>query len=244
MRAKENKETTISLLFRTLRSVYNKAIEQKCANKVDYPFNDYKVSKFDLSTQKRAIPKSDILKIMRLNLSDKPQYTRFSRDIFIFSYLCAGINFTDIANLQPSNIADNRLQYTRQKTSKKINISLSDKAIEIITQYANNTGNKNYIFPILDNKKHISATQKQNRIHKVLGHINKHLKTIAESANVENISLTTYVARHSFATTLKKSGVHVELISEALGHSDISTTQIYLGSFDNIQIDEAMKYLL
>ena len=244
LRAKENKETTISLLFRTLRSVYNKAVEQKSASKADYPFNDYKVSKFDVSTQKRAVTKSDILKVMKLNLSDKPFYMQFSRDIFIFSYLCAGINFTDIANLKHSNIADNRLQYTRQKTSKKINISLSEKALEILNRYTNTDETDSYLFPILDTKTHITATQKQNRIHKVLGHINKHLKTVADTAKLKNVNLTTYVARHSFATTLKKSGVHVELISEALGHSDIATTQIYLDSFDNSQIDNAMKCLI
>ncbi len=54
----------------------------------------------------------------------------------------------------------------------------------------------------------------------------------------------TYVARHSFASVLKKSGVNIALISEALGHSDLATTQIYLDSFDNEQVDEAMKNLL
>jgi site-specific recombinase xerD len=56
--------------------------------------------------------------------------------------------------------------------------------------------------------------------------------------------LTTYVARHSFATVLKRSGVNVAIISEALGHTSLSTTQFYLDSFDNEQIDDAMKNLL
>ncbi|MCA4529255.1 tyrosine-type recombinase/integrase [Bacteroides ovatus] len=54
----------------------------------------------------------------------------------------------------------------------------------------------------------------------------------------------TYVARHSFATVLKRSGVNVAIISEALGHTSLSTTQFYLDSFDNEQIDDAMKNLL
>ncbi|MBT9894175.1 tyrosine-type recombinase/integrase [Phocaeicola massiliensis] len=54
----------------------------------------------------------------------------------------------------------------------------------------------------------------------------------------------TYTSRHSFASVLKKSGVNIALISEALGHSDLATTQIYLDSFDNEQVDEAMKNLL
>ena len=54
----------------------------------------------------------------------------------------------------------------------------------------------------------------------------------------------TYVARHTFATVLKRSGVNIAIISESLGHSDLSTTQIYLDSFENSQIDAAMQHLL
>lgn len=56
--------------------------------------------------------------------------------------------------------------------------------------------------------------------------------------------MTTYVARHSFATILKNSGVNISLISEMLGHTDLKTTQIYLDSFDNKQMDAAMSNLL
>ena len=69
------------------------------------------------------------------------------------------------------------------------------------------------------------------------------MKEVAKLAQID-ATLTTYVARHSFATILKKSGVNIALIGEALGHSDIATTQIYLDSFDNEQVDEAMKNLL
>ena len=53
-----------------------------------------------------------------------------------------------------------------------------------------------------------------------------------------------HLARHSFATILKKSGVNIGIISQALGHQDIKTTQIYLSKFDNEQVDDAMKNLL
>ena len=96
LRSKGNKETTMSLLFRTLRSAYNKAIESKCARKSDYPFNDYRISKFDVSTEKRAIAKADVLKFSTdVRPIGKRQYVQLSKDIFIFSYLCGGINFTD-----------------------------------------------------------------------------------------------------------------------------------------------------
>lgn len=243
LRSKGNKETTMSLMFRTLRSAYNKAIESKCARKSDYPFNDYRISKFDVSTEKRAIAKADVLKFSTdVHSIGKQQYVQLSKDIFIFSYLCGGINFTDIANLTKDNIIEGkRLHYIRQKTGKLIKLGLSEEALKIIKRYA--VESKGYLFPILNAQLHKTPLQKQNRIHKMLGKVNKNLKLLAAQLGVE-ANLTTYTARHSFASVLKKSGVNIALISEALGHSDLTTTQIYLDSFDNEQIDNAMKNLL
>lgn len=233
----------MSLMFRTLRSAYNKAIESKCARKSDYPFDEYKINKFDTKTQKRAIAKKEVLKFTKeVGNIGKRQYVQLSKDIFMFSYLCGGINFTDIANLTKENIIEGkRLHYIRQKTGKFIKLGLSDEAMQIIERYANES--KGYLFPILNIKIHKTPLQKQNRIHKILGKVNINLKLIAAQLGIEG-NLTTYVARHSFASVLKKSGVNIALISEALGHSDLATTQIYLDSFDNEQVDEAMKKLL
>lgn len=243
LRSKGNKETTISLMFRTLRSAYNKAIKAKCARKSDYPFDEYKINKFDTTTQKRAINKAEVLKFntKEVKAIGKRQYIELSKDIFIFSYLCGGINFTDIANLTQANIIKGRLHYIRQKTGKLIKIGIPEKAMQIIEKYAN--ASKGYLFPILSSQIHKTALQKQNRIHKILGKVNKNLKLLAAQVGVE-ANITTYVARHSFASVLKKSGVNIAMISEALGHSDITTTQIYLDSFDDEQMDEAMKNLL
>ena len=242
LRSKGNKETTISLMFRTLRSTYNKAIKAKCARKSDYPFDDYKINKFDTTTQKRAIAKTDVLKFTtEVQSIGKQQYMELSKDIFVFSYLCGGINFTDIANLTNENIQNGRLHYIRQKTKKPIKIGIPQEAMQIIEKYSKESNG--YLFPILNSKVHKTALQKQNRIHKILGKVNKNLKLLAAQLGVE-ANVTTYVARHSFASVLKKSGVNIALISEALGHSDIATTQIYLDNFDDEQMDEAMKSLL
>ncbi len=242
LRANGNKETTISLMFRTLRSTYNKAINAKCARTSDYPFNEYKISKFDTATQKRAIAKTEMLKFTETSqLIGQKKYVELSKDIFIFSYLCGGINFTDIANLTQENIVNGRLHYIRQKTGKLIKIGIPQEAMLIIEKYAKE-GN-GYLFPILNVKVHKTALQKQNRIHKIRGKVNEVLRILGKRLGIE-ANITTYVARHSFASVLKKSGVNIALISEALGHSDLATTQIYLDSFDNEQVDEAMKNLL
>ena len=73
--------------------------------------------------------------------------------------------------------------------------------------------------------------------------MNYYLKNIGKKLNVST-KITTYVARHSFATVLKRSGVNTSIISEAMGHSSEKVTQIYLDSFENDQIDEAMSNLL
>lgn len=89
---------------------------------------------------------------------------------------------------------------------------------------------------------HRTEQQRYDRTHKVLTNTNRWLRKIGQRVGIEH--LTTYVARHTFATVLKRSGVNIAIISESLGHSDLSTTQIYLDSFENSQIDAAMQNLL
>jgi site-specific recombinase XerD len=120
---------------------------------------------------------------------------------------------------------------------------LSNEANTIIKKYESDGLDSGYIFPILHQNIHRSEAQKYNRKKKVLLKINKALKEIAKIIGIK-ANLTTYVSRHSYATVLKNSGVNIALISETLGHSDLKTTQIYLDSFENSQIDEALGNLL
>ena len=129
-------------------------------------------------------------------MSKKQFYVQFSRDIFIFSYLCAGINFSDIANLKLCNLIDNKLVYIRKKTKKKINTPLSNEALQIIQKYSLGRAKTNdYIFPILDSIAHKTELQRFNRIHKVFGKINPALKKVAKLVGI-NVNLTTYVIKH------------------------------------------------
>lgn len=236
------KDTTISIHFRTLRSVFNKALEADLIREESYPFKKFRLSRFDVTTRKRAIGKEDILRIMSIDLAGAEFYLQLAKDIFLFSYFGAGINFSDISLLRYSDIVDERVHYIRKKTGKPISFPLLEDARAIIEKYSKERhSSADYIFPILDRKVHKTEMQKRNRIHKVIGHVNKQLKVLGEMAGIEH--LTTYVARHSYATVLKRAGVSVELISETLGHSDLSTTQIYLDSFENSQIDKAMENL-
>ena len=169
----------------------------------------------------------------------KDFYTRLAVALFTFSYFMGGINFVDMAYLTEKNIIEGRLIYHRKKTSKLINLPLQEEAMMVLKRYKNNS--QGYLFPILS-KEHQTEQQKLNRLHKVITKVNRALKAIGKELNIP-IKLTTYCARHSYATVLKRAGVSTSIISESLGHSSEKVTQIYLDNFENNQIDKAMEYL-
>lgn len=237
LRGKGLAENTIGIRFRTLRSIYNVAIEENAVSPDLYPFKKFKVSKLHQETAKRALSKDDIERV--LNFQSNNRYMRFPIDLFAFTYYCGGINFIDIANLTKENISDGRLVYIRQKTKKLIKIPLQPQAVALLKKYSNDESP--YLFPILS-ATHKTDTQKANRIHKVISKVNKRLKEIGEVLNL-TVTLTTYVARHSQATVMKRAGVSTAVIREIMGHSSERVTQIYLDSFDNEQVNNALKSL-
>ena len=237
LRSRENSSNTIGIRFRELRALYNKAIEDNLVHEKNYPFKRFKVARFSKKTSKRAIKKEDIKRIMNVDLRLITKYHSpllyLSKDLFLCSYLGCGINLIDIAYLRYENI-----------TGQPINFALQGRLREIILKYTKEgCSPKDFIFPILDRRIHKTQQQQDDRIIKVTKGINRNLKKIGQFLNL-SIPITTYVARHSFATVLKRSGVNISIISEALGHTNLSTTQYYLDSFENEQIDEAMKNLL
>ena len=237
LRRKGLAENTIGIRFRTLRSIYNVAIEEDAVSTELYPFKKLKVSKLHQETAKRALSKEDIERVLSYKSTNR--YIPFPIDIFAFTYYCGGINFVDIAHLTRANIVDGRLIYKRQKTKKLIKIPLQPQAVALIEKYSNDKSP--YLFPILSDF-HKTDVQQANRIHKVISKVNERLKQIGESLNLP-IPLTTYVARHSQATVMKRAGVSTAVIREIMGHSSERVTQIYLDSFDNEQVDNALKSL-
>ena len=138
-----------------------------------------------------------------------------------------------------------RLRYIRQKTGGKFSFRLTPPAVAIIERYRPNTYNSpaRYVFPSLDTNAHKTATQIDNRLNKILGQVNKDLKTLGERVGIDT-PLTTYVARHSFATALRQKGIAIALISQAMGHKTEAVTAIYLNSFDSDTVDSALENLL
>jgi integrase len=239
------KKNSIYVYMRTLRAAYNKAIAEGFIKPDLYPFKSYKVIKFKQETLKRALKKDDIILIKDFN-HEKYSASWHARNMFLFSYLNRGMNFTDMAQLKWENIKDERVQYFRAKTGKSHSIKIhpeSRKILDFYEEYTQKNGSgTEYIFPIL-NDRHKTAKEKKDRIKTALKAFNKNLQEIADKVGLD-INLTSYVARHSWATVLKREGYATAIIQEGLGHSTEKTTQVYLDSFENIVLDEANESII
>ena len=239
LRKQGKSENTIGIRFRNIRMIFNLAVNMELAKQEDYPFRKFSVSRLGQETAKRALAKEEILAVINYPTTGKDFYTRLAISLFTFSYFMGGINFVDMAYLTERNIIENRLIYHRRKTGKLINLPMQERALLVLKEYKKS--NEPYLFPILSSI-HRTEQQRLNRLHKVITKVNRALKTIGEELHIP-IKLTTYVARHSYATVLKRAGVSTSIISESLGHSSEKVTQIYLDGFENSQIDEAMENL-
>ena len=245
LRQRGNKDNSIATRFAIFKAIYNKAVKEGKVAVKQNPFSIYQVGSLWAKTRKRAIDKDDIQRLIDLEITEghTTEYRRLAKDLFLFSYFTAGMNFGDIARLRYKDILRGRVNYSRLKTQKLLSFQLVPMALQILEKYGTAGHGEDYIFPILNRHEHTSPQQIFNRLHKVLRKVNRELKVLGEMIGL-GMPLTTYVARHTYATVLKRSGVSVALISESLGHSDLSTTQIYLDSFENSQIDAAMQHLL
>ena len=258
LRATGIKEITLSLRFRTLRAVLNQAIAAGLMKPTAYPFartvaekHKLQVGKFDVSTGKRAISRDELRNLEALPPTTERQ--RLAKDVFLFSFYGGGINFVDLAQLRWCNLSGatvgtghaDRLHYVRQKTGGKFSIRLLAPAAAIVAAYQPLTfaTPDSYVFPVLDSAKHVSPAQVSNRLHKVLGQVNSDLKTLGQLAGIAT-PLTTYVARHTFATTLRMSGSGTAVISQAMGHKSEAVTAVYLDSFASELVDTAFEGLL
>ena len=130
--------------------------------------------------------------------------------------------------------------YTRQKTGKLIKAPLQPQAVDLIEKYS--IKDNTYLFPILSNF-HKTELQRANRVHKVISKVNERLKEIGKALDIP-IDLTTYVARHAWASIARSKNIPVSTISEAMGHDSETTTRIYLASLDTSVVDKANSLIL
>ena len=236
--------STVGIYLRSLRAIYN----LQNINKSVYPFGTGK-GKYTIPTSKNTKKALTVQEISQIyNYRAEPNSTKEkAKDYWLFLYLCNGMNVKDFCLLKWKNINGNMLTYRRAKTkrsqreSKTISVALKPESKEIIKKWGKPSSDKNaYIFPHLDSN--MSAEQRKSVYYSLTKIINRYIRQIAKEVGI-NKNVTTYFARHSFATVLKRSGAKIEMISELLGHSNVGVTESYLDSFEKEQIQKETDVL-
>jgi site-specific recombinase XerD len=241
LRSRNGTDGGISVQMRTFRALFNTAIKRGLIKQDIYPFKIYKISKLKGKGLKKALSLDDVHKIIKLDLSSHSRLIN-ARNYFVFSFYTRGMNFADMMKLQWKNVIDDKIYYTRSKTRTNFQIKILPPVQEILNYYRNMISNTSYVFPILL-RDEMTPAQLENRKKKTLKQYNKDLKEVAVLCGI-NKSVSSYVARHSYANSLKQKGISTDIISESMGHQNIAITQAYLKELDNSLIDEAMEVLL
>lgn len=224
---------TISFYTRILRAAYNRAVEDEIIENRN-PFR-HVYTGVD-KTVKRALPLPIIKKIKALDLSLIPSLD-FARDMFIMSFMLRGMSFIDMAFLKKTDLKNGYVTYRRRKTGQQLTIEWTKEMQMLLDKYPENESE--YLLPIIKN----NGTNERYTYRNVGYNINHNLKTVAKKVGI-SISLTLYVARHSWASAAKAKGIPLSVISEGMGHDSEATTQIYLASLDTSVVDKANSLIL
>ena len=224
---------TTSYYMRNLRAIYNRAVEKGLMVQRS-PFK-YVYTGID-KTVKRAIPLEEIRRLKELDLTKSPSLA-YARDIFMFSFYTRGMSFIDMAFLRKKDLQNGILSYRRQKTGQQLFIKWEKPMQEIIDRY--DTQGSPYLLPIIRDMEVDGRKQYKKTAHLV----NQKLKKLGMRLGL-SIPLTTYVARHAWASIAKSKNISLSVISEAMGHDSENTTRIYLASLDTSLVDKANSLIL
>jgi hypothetical protein len=240
----EDKTTsTIGIHLRTLRTILNEARRSGIIKESQYPFGRGRYEIQAGEGRKLALTLDQIGKIARYE--DGSDATAKYRDYWMFLYLCNGINMADFVKLKYGDIVNGELCFVRQKTErttrtrKEIHVIVSEPMQKIIDLRGNVPEPDNYIFPVLTGNE--TALEQKRKTQYLTRAINKRMTMIGKALGIDHIS--TYTARHSFATVLKRSGANIAYISESLGHQDLKTTENYLASFEREEREKNAELL-
>ena len=224
--------TTVGMYLRSLRAIMNEG--KAFITRAQYPFGKGKYEIKTGSGRKMALTLLQIGEVINFPLLTDTE--KRCRDLWFFSYLCNGINMSDLLRLKYKNISGGEIHFYRQKTKrttkdqKEIAATLLPQMKEIIEKWSTKDKKPdNYIFPFL--KYGLTPKIEKMIIQNVIRLINKKMAAISKGLHYEEL-ISTYTARHSYATVLKRSGANIAFISESLGHSDLKTTENYLASFE------------
>ena len=230
---KDKNHTTVGIHMRGLRAMMNEAKKAGLIKETQYPFGKDKYVIQTGESKKKALTLEQIGRVV--SFTDGLETTDRYRDLWFFMYLCNGINCADLIKLQYKNIVDGEICFVRQKTElttktrKEIRAMITPEIQAILNKWGTPHKRSNdFIFPYIDGTE--SAEKRKKLTKDLTKRINKRMKIIGSAVGIDGIS--TYTARHSYATVLKRSGANIAYISESLGHNNLKTTESYLASFE------------
>ncbi|MCQ2268162.1 MAG: phage integrase SAM-like domain-containing protein [Bacteroidaceae bacterium] len=244
---------TIEVQFNIFKRLVNHAIDLQLMPSDAYPFNSLQIK--TKPTEKAKLSEAEIQRIAELEVPED-SLVWHCRNYFMFSYYCAGIRVGDFLQLRWSNVFDNnqRLTYQMDKNGKIRDMILVEPAQKILKLYEWTAENRsNYIFPLLDNNAEYALAadrwtmpaEIKKKLMEAIGSktasINKQLKKLAELADIPKENLSFHISRHTFAHMAKIKGIDNLMVQEMLAHSNLKTTERYMGNFDHATTDAALQ---
>lgn len=222
---------SVSFYNRVLRALYNRAVREGYARQT-HPFAEVYTG-VD-TTRKRALPAETLRKIASLDLPE-PELA-LARDLFLFSFQARGMSFVDMAYLTSKNLKGDTIQYSRRKTGQRIEVRVEPYMQDILKRWKKET-TKPYLLPII--RSHDPKKAHAQYTSALCAH-NRNLRKIGEMVEL-TFPLSSYFARHSWATVARDAHIPISVISSGLGHTSERTTQIYLAQLSNEIIDSANR---
>ena len=232
---------TVSTYLRTFRAVYNRAVDLHRAPYVPHLFRSvYTGTRAD---HKRALCDDDMKKVFcKLSQSSGASSNmRRAQEFFILMFLLRGMPFVDLAYLRKSDLRDNVITYRRRKTGRPLSVTLTPEAMILVKKYMNRDSSSPYLFPFLESREGTKEAYREYQL--ALRSFNQQLMLLGELLGLGD-KLSSYTARHTWATTAYYCEIHPGIISEAMGHSSITVTETYLKPFRSKKIDEANRQVV
>lgn len=230
--ARTDRINTRSIRLRCIRAVFNDAIDRGLTT--EYPFRRFRIA--HEPTRKRSLSPENLTKFFAAEC--EPWQGEY-RDMFLLDIYLIGINAADLFRAAPSQLRDGRLEYRRAKTHRLYSIKVEPEAMAIINKYRG----KSHL---------ISPCDRYSNYKDYLHHFNDGLKSIGRTLGKQGRvvrpgmfpDMSSYWARHTWATLAARLDVPKDTISHALGHSTgQSVTDIYI-DFDESKVDAANRKVI
>ena len=234
----QSSPNTISTYMRTLQAVYNRWMSPGIEGYNPVLFKDV-YTKVESRT-KRALTAEQMEQLRNTDFSVLTLRQQQVLTYFLLMFMLRGMPFIDLAHLRKSDLRNRRITYRRHKTGKLMVVDVPPDAMRLLQKYRDKTDSE-YLFPLLHGG--LFMEEHHHRYQETLRHFNRELARLMKQL-LPGVSVSSYTARHTWATLAYHSGVPVGLISQSLWHSSIRVTMTYLKPFDAEVIDRINRQVI